>query len=441
MILARGVTMLLVWAILVMGLARAYAGEKAALTAGCAAGLVAGTIFGFFLFAAVPGEIPFFIIKSALAAAFISLFIVAAIVWYRGTAAEGDRPSVRHAVVAITVFLFAAGYGLLLVCRLPYGTDNSQFMALLLILLAMLGLWMIVYRLEPLLPNIGMAKGGTSLFAVSLLLFIASLSPRLDLFSPLSMKVMKLIHDFVHQFFESMLIPDHPFFRTDIWNYIGLLFSNGVGFWGGLAIWFIPTTGVTLATFREPLPSVAHVRQAAVRRKLIAAQLRERRRRLFFPLFAGLVMAAAAFNSSHPSVEYWDPKPLAVKADSAGEIVLPVKDGDVDLKDGKLHKYLYQKGAQKVRFFALYRSGELTVVLDACSICQPDGYGQNEGTVICYYCKTLIPLETVGKPGGCNPIPVPFAVDGSGVHLSAEMLVNTWVAQVQSEKKLPGGGK
>ena len=96
---------------------------------------------------------------------------------------------------------------------------------------------------------------------------------------------------------------------------------------------------------------------------------------------------------------------------------------------------------QPVRFFVVERSGELTVVLDACAICQPEGYGQSEGTVICYYCKTLIPLETVGKPGGCNPIPVPFTTDAGGVHLSVETLVNTWVSQVQAEKKIPGSGR
>ena len=79
--------------------------------------------------------------------------------------------------------------------------------------------------------------------------------------------------------------------------------------------------------------------------------------------------------------------------------------------------------------------------LDACAICKPDGYGQAEGTVICYYCKTLIPLETVGKPGGCNPVPMAFTVKEDGVHIDGMTLINTWGNTVQSTTRIKEGGK
>ncbi|GAB7025265.1 DUF2318 domain-containing protein [Geotalea toluenoxydans] len=443
-ILAKGLTLLILWGVLVVGLTRTFAARKSALTAGSVLGLITGTVAGFLLFNSFTGELPFAIIKSLVAVAFISLFIVAAFAWHKAPAPAITEfsPSLSDhpAVTAMAAFLSATVFAILAVCRLSNSGDNATVLAVCFILPAMVELWLVVYRLEPLLPSVlKMPRGGLPLLAVSLFLFIASFSPRLDLFSPLSMKVMKLIHDFVHQFFESMLIPDHPFFRTDVWDYIGMFFSNSVGFWGGLIIWFIPSALIAIAVFRQPLPSVAHVRQAATRRKLIAGHLRERRCLLFFPFFATILMAVAVYESGHPSVEYWDPKPIAVKADGAGTIHIPVKDGETDLKDGKLHKYIFLQGAKKVRFFVLYRSDELTVVLDACSICQPEGYGQSEGTVICYYCKTLIPLETVGKPGGCNPVPVSFTADAGGVHLSAVSLINTWNEQVQSAKKVPGG--
>jgi len=276
---------------------------------------------------------------------------------------------------------------------------------------------------------------------VALLIFSSSSILRLDIFSPLTMKVMKIAHDFVHQFFESMLIPDHLFIRNYLWGYIGFLFGKEVGFWGGLFIWFTPAVLVVLAINFERLPSVAHIRRGAERRKIMAACIRARRIRLVIPVVAALILAAAAYRSRFPSVEYWDPKPVPVSADPTGEIFIP-KKGEVDLLDGKLHKYLFKQGGKEARFFVLKTpAGKLTVDLDACAICKPDGYGQAEGTVICYYCKTLIPLETVGKPGGCNPVPIPFTEKDDGVHIDGITLINNWGNTVQATTRIKEGGK
>jgi len=154
-----------------------------------------------------------------------------------------------------------------------------------------------------------------------------------------------------------------------------------------------------------------------------------------------VLLGLAVYRSLYPSVEYWDPKPIVVTANAGGEIFLP-RTGEIDLMDGKLHKYLYERGGKTARFFVLLTpSGKLTVDLDACAICKPDGYGQAEGTVICYYCKTLIPLETVGKPGGCNPVPVPFTEKDDGIHLSGVTLINAWSGTVQSTTRTMEKGK
>jgi uncharacterized membrane protein len=255
------------------------------------------------------------------------------------------------------------------------------------------------------------------------------------------MKVMKFAHDFVHQFFESMLIPDHLFFTSRVWNIIGFLFGNGIGFWGALIIWVSPVLLVMFALGRERLPLVAHIRQGAQRRRLLADALRMRRLRLVIPLVAFAACGGAVYESYFPSVEYWDPKPLSVTASPSGEIVIP-KNGEINLEDGKLHKYIYKRSSQEVRFFIVMTPArKLTAVLDACSICKPDGYGQTEGVVICYYCKTLIPLETVGRPGGCNPVPIPFVVREDGVHIDGLTLVNMWSTTVQSTTRVKKEGK
>ena len=208
-----------------------------------------------------------------------------------------------------------------------------------------------------------------------------------------------------------------------------------------MVIWFTPALLIILAIGSERLPSVAHIRQGAQRRKLLAGAIREQRLHLVMPLFSMMVFAAAAYQSSFPSVEYWDPKPLPVTASQAGEIIIP-KKGDINLEDGKLHKYLFKQGEREARFFVLLTpEGKLTVDLDACAICKPDGYGQAEGSVICYYCKTLIPLETVGKPGGCNPVPVAFTEKSDSVVIDGMTLINSWGATVQATARVKEGGK
>jgi uncharacterized membrane protein len=208
-----------------------------------------------------------------------------------------------------------------------------------------------------------------------------------------------------------------------------------------MVIWFTPAVLITLAIQFQRLPSVAHIRQGAQRRKLLAAAIGKQRALLVTPLVSVAILGAAAYQSSFPTVEYWDPKPIPVTASPAGEIFIP-KKGEIDLADGKLHKYLFKQGEREARFFVLMGpAGQLTVDLDACAICKPDGYGQAEGSVICYYCKTLIPLDTVGKPGGCNPVPVQFTERADGVALDAMTLINSWSATVRATAGAREGGK
>jgi uncharacterized membrane protein len=255
------------------------------------------------------------------------------------------------------------------------------------------------------------------------------------------MKIMKFTHDFLHQFMESMLLPDHLFINPPTWSFIGFFFSQEIGFWGALLLWFAPVALVCLVVSRMPLPSVAHVRQGALRRSLIAAALRERRGLLIMPAAAALLLVFSVYRSLSPDVLYWDPAPIAVAATPAGDIAIPLKQGELDLRDGKLHKFSYSQGSTLVRFFVLDRGDAVVAVLDACAICAPDGYGQGEGSVLCYYCKTLIPLETVGRPGGCNPVPVPFTSNDQALRISAQQLVNLWNSTVQATTKKNTRGK
>ncbi|QWV92808.1 DUF2318 domain-containing protein [Geomonas oryzisoli] len=434
---------LVCWALLVPVLSRSLAGTATAIAA--AAGFVAGVAGEDLLLAYVGGELPFRPLRGICGIIFLLLWGASVWALYRSGSSRPDDdatppgPLVAGAVAVSTGVLAGA----LTLCRLA-PLDGGAVRLVPYLSLACAGSILALGAAYPAkyLPK-RLAPRGIPLAAliVSVLMVMACSVQRLDLFSPLSMEVMKFIHDFVHQFFESMLIPDHPFFRSDVWGYIGLLFSDKVGLWGGLALWYLPVLFIALAIRLERLPSVAHIRQGAARRKLLAGFIRERRLRLAAPLFALVLLTGAAYQSRFPATEYWDPKPIEVTATPAGQIVIP-KKGDVELEDGKLHKFSYRQGGREARFFVMLTpAGQLVVTLDACAICQPEGYGQAGNAVICYYCRTLIPLETVGKPGGCNPVPIASSVKGDAVVIDGMTLLNTWESTVQVTMHGKGMGK
>lgn len=441
---AKFIPHFLSWIGVVLILLRGFPGRRSIVAAFCLSGFVFGVAGTAFLFRTFPAAVTFAVVKSALGAGFLVLWGCSVAALYRSTGQGKTIPWGERLLNAP----FFAGTGALVagiiagaICasRLP-GPEPPLPSLLFLVLIAAI-LAFFALALERMLPaSLAASPPGLLAAVTALLLFSSSSILRLDLFSPLSMKVMKGVHDFIHQFMESVLIPDHLFVRPVVWKYIGYLFGKEVGFWGGMVIWFTPALLIALAIKLERLPPVAHIRQGAQRRKRLASAINARRTLLIAPLLSLACFAGAAYQSSFPSVEYWDPKPLPVTADQAGVIVIP-KKGEIDLLDGKLHKYLFKQGNREARFFVLMTpDGQLTVDLDACAICKPDGYGQAEGSVICYYCKTLIPLETVGKPGGCNPVPVQFKQQADTVVIDSMTLINSWSTTVQATARVKGEG-
>ena len=442
--LTKLIPLLLCWTVMAFVAARFCREHHKGGCAATLAGFPVGVATALVLVMRLRGEPLFAIFRGVAAVLLLGLLLISLAVLYRSLSRTRpshhvlSRGSSLPTISAAAVVSFFAGAFCAL--SLPLQGGLLSLPVLVLIAAGPLTGWLAIFLERRLLHSAVLTPASFLLAQISLLFLISSHMPRLDLFAPLTMKVMKFIHDFVHQFFESMLIPDHPFFRTDVWGYIGLLFSNDVGFWGGMAIWFVPPAAVIAALWLQRLPSVAHIRQGAARRRLLAEGIRARRWRLVIPWLSVLVLAGAVYRSQVPAVEYWDPKPIPVAAAANREIFIPMKGEEYDLADGKMHKFFLREGRTEARFFVLMKeSGKLAVTLDACSICQPEGYGQAEGTVVCYYCKTLIPLETVGEPGGCNPVPVPFSETGDGVRLSAATLLNVWNETVQSTKKVPGG--
>lgn len=116
---------------------------------------------------------------------------------------------------------------------------------------------------------------------------------------------------------------------------------------------------------------------------------------------------------------------LPVSAGADG--LVRVRIADVD--DGELHRFIYRTAeGRDVRFFLLRKTGErggpgqIAVVYDACMMCGDRGYIHRKHEVYCVACNVRILKPSLGKPGGCNPIPLEHRVEDGVVLISAAEL-------------------
>jgi high-affinity iron transporter len=98
-----------------------------------------------------------------------------------------------------------------------------------------------------------------------------------------------------------------------------------------------------------------------------------------------------------------------------GKVSIPLKD----VYDGELHRYEAKENGIEVRFF-LYQKpdGKVATLFDACEICGPVGFYKGSIGVICKNCAAPINPQSVGMPGGCNPIPLKAETTSDAVIVS-----------------------
>jgi high-affinity iron transporter len=86
-----------------------------------------------------------------------------------------------------------------------------------------------------------------------------------------------------------------------------------------------------------------------------------------------------------------------------GQISIPL----TQVQDGDLHRFSAQENGTTVRFW-LYQKpdGKIATVLDACEICGAVGFYKGPNGVVCKNCAAPINPQSVGMPGGCNPVPL-----------------------------------
>lgn len=156
----------------------------------------------------------------------------------------------------------------------------------------------------------------------------------------------------------------------------------------------------------EPLPE-----SAAERRKALWGARRERlwMVSVYATSFLFIVLITAEFIYAK-SVSALSPATRVSFVN--GAISIPLSQ----VSDGDLHRYAAREDGTEVRFL-LYQKpdGKVAAVFDACEICGSVGFFKGPNGLVCKNCSSPINAQSVGTPGGCNPIPLRSTVSGEAI--------------------------
>jgi FTR1 family protein len=159
---------------------------------------------------------------------------------------------------------------------------------------------------------------------------------------------------------------------------------------------------------RQPRPAPA---SAAERRKELWSARRERlwMASVYASSFVFIVLVTAEFIYTK-SVSALSPATEVTFVN--GQVSIPL----TQVQDGDLHRFSAQESGTTVRFW-LYQKpdGKIATVLDACEICGAVGFYKGPNGVVCKNCAAPINPQSVGMPGGCNPVPLKAQVTSDAV--------------------------
>ncbi|RJQ47628.1 MAG: DUF2318 domain-containing protein [Nitrospiraceae bacterium] len=351
---------------------------------------------------------------------------------------ETQVPSLKPAAWGIIVLLFTViffapdGMGSLLQLReLSYikGRGSMSYIS------ALIGVAVVAAVLFTVVGLYKPYKIGGFFDVPQLLLFLAMVKlfgsgakefAELSLLPSVQRGFMKFAHDFVHQVFLFLMVPDHPLLKATFWNFIGIFFGPDFASLVSLIILLLFPFMFLYHSLRETLPE-PETRSVAEGRKIKAFILSGRRKRaLPVACFIVLILIAWFSRSEETIMQMYLPKPIPVVADR-GVVMIPVRDPTMNVMDGSLHKFSVSYEGRQYRLILIKKwDNTLAAALDACEMCPPEGYGLRDDHVVCIYCGTPIPVNTLGLPGGCNPIPLAFTIEGGFVKIEIHDIVKKW---------------
>lgn len=165
------------------------------------------------------------------------------------------------------------------------------------------------------------------------------------------------------------------------------------------------------------------VKRPVERRSFKARMLGEGRLRRGLAFTGALLIAVMAYQDLYASRPPTLSPAAPVAADAQGEIRIPVDA----VRDGRLHRFAYvTSGGTRVRFFLVNKFDaphvHIGVVYDACVMCGEGGYIQRGDEIICIACNVRIFRPSIGRAGGCNPIPLDHRTEDGVIAIAAAEL-------------------
>ncbi|MFZ3100665.1 MAG: Fe-S-containing protein [Desulfitobacteriaceae bacterium] len=230
--------------------------------------------------------------------------------------------------------------------------------------------------------------------------------------------VVRLLLGGIHEFAERELIPISPW----LMKVIGYIVRDKASEIITMFLISLPIVMVLLDV--KGTTEVSNSSDSIERRKLLAKRKREQYWKWSVVAGALLVNLAIGLNIYAESMKpIHDPAPVELTVTN-NEVVVPINTFD----DKLMHKFIVKAGTNKVRFIGVKtEDGKLGVGMDACAICGSAGYAQDkEGikNLICKNCNAPIAINTIGTPGGCNPIDLKSKIDGSNLIVKVSDLAN-----------------
>ncbi len=169
---------------------------------------------------------------------------------------------------------------------------------------------------------------------------------------------------------------------------------------------------------RRRSPEAASPESGAARRKATWSSRRERlwAAAVYLSSFVFIVLVTAQFIYAKSTTSL---SPANEIVFVNGKAAIPI----AQFADGDLHRYSAVVNGQSVRFLLFKRpDGKVVSVMDACAICGPVGFYKSGQMLICKNCSAPVNPQSVGEPGGCNPVPLSSSVSGDSIIIAESEL-------------------
>jgi FTR1 family protein len=163
-------------------------------------------------------------------------------------------------------------------------------------------------------------------------------------------------------------------------------------------------------------PAAAAATNTADRRKAEWARRRERfwMSAVYTCSFVFIFLVTAQFIYAKTTTAL---SPAVTVTLTGAQAVLPLSQ----INDDQLHRYSVRTSSGTEVRFLLFRKPDGTVVsvADACQICGPVGFYKTSQGIICKMCASPVVPQSVGTPGGCNPIPLKSVTAGGNIIIAS----------------------